>query len=353
MSTPAASEGPVVVAGLVSTIIPVYNRPRLAREAIESVLSQSYRPIEIIACDDGSTDDSVPVLESLAVAHPREIVVLRLSHRGPGPTREAGRLRARGEFIQYLDSDDLLRPSKFAAQVRALHDAPDCGVAYGPVSLKTDDGAPSPEPFKWTGRRLPALFPSLLVDRWWTTESPLYRRSLCDAIGPWSDLRWSQDWEYDARIGARGTRLAFCDDFLADHRHHDGVRQTSPADWTTPERLRERKRFMGMLFRHAQAAGVTPEAPEMQHFSRWIFHLARQCAAAGLREEAAESFAWAEKAAGPVRARGMDFRLWTAATTLIGTRGAGFLARHWERIARPVGTSTLRQSWMTPGGRGR
>jgi GT2 family glycosyltransferase len=353
MSTPAASEVPVVVPGLVSTIIPVYNRPALARAAIDSVLAQSYRPIEILACDDGSTDDSVPALEDLAHAHPQEIVVLRLTHRGPGPTREAGRLRARGEFIQYLDSDDLLRPSKFAVQVRALRDAPDCGVAYAPVSLKTDGGTASTEPFKWTGRRLPTLFPSLLVDRWWTTESPLYRRSLCDAIGPWSDLRWSQDWEYDARIGARGTRLAYCDELLADHRHHSGVRQTSPADWTTPDRLRERKRFMGMLFRHGQAAGVTSDAPEMQHFSRWVFHLARQCAAADLEADAAECFTWAKQAAGPRRSRGIDFRLWTAAVTFAGWRGAGRVARRWERIVRPVGTSTLRQSWMTPGGRGR
>jgi GT2 family glycosyltransferase len=350
MSTPGPNMEPVVIAGLVSTIIPVYNRPRLAREAIESVLAQSYRPIEIIACDDGSTDDSVLVLESLAAAHPGEIVVLRLPHRGPGPTREAGRLRARGEFIQYLDSDDLLRPSKFAVQVRALHEAPDCGVAYGPVCLKVDGAPSSPEPFKWTGRRLQTLFPSLLVDRWWTTEAPLYRRSLCDAIGPWSDLRWSQDWEYDARIGARGTRLAYCDELVADHRHHDGVRQTTPADWTTPERLRERKRFLGLLFRHAQAAGVTAAAPEMQHFSRWIFHLARQCAAAGLRDSAAECFTWAKEAAGPSRSRGIDFRLWTATVTLAGWSGAGRLARYWERMARPAGASTLRQSWMNGAG---
>ena len=90
----------------------------------------------------------------------------------------------------------------------------------------------------------------------------------------------------------------------------------------------------------------------MQHFSRWIFHLARQCAAAGLSEEAAECFAWAKEAAGPLRSHGMDFRLWTAAVTLAGWRGAGLLGRTWERIAKPVGASTLRQSWMTPEGRG-
>jgi GT2 family glycosyltransferase len=343
--TLAVEGAPTTIPGLVSTIVPVYNRPAMAREAIESVLGQSYRPVEVIACDDGSTDDSLAAVEALARGHPDEILVLRLPHRGPGPTRESGRRRARGEFIQYLDSDDLLRPTKFAAQVRALQDQPACGVAYGPVTLRAEGAPPSNEPFKWTGRRLSTLFPALLVDRWWTTESPLYRRRLCDAIGPWSDLRWSQDWEYDARIGALGTRLAYCDELLAEHRHHHGVRQTSPADWTTPERLRERKRFMGMLFRHAQAAGVTPADPEMQHFSRWIFHLSRQCAAAGLGPEAAECLSWAVEAAGPGPSQ-VQLRLWRMAVAVLGPSTAGGLARQWERLSPAAGSATMKQSWM-------
>src|SRR5512143_4106165 len=95
-------------AGLVSTIIPVYNRQALLREAVASVLAQSYRPIEIIVVDDGSTDDTLAVCEELAGHRPDVVRTIRISNGGPGLAREAGRRFARGEFIQYLDSDDLL-----------------------------------------------------------------------------------------------------------------------------------------------------------------------------------------------------------------------------------------------------
>ena len=95
--------------GLVSTIIPVYNRPTLVVEAIESVLAQTYRPIEIIVVDDGSTDSTSAVVEQMMTAHP-EVSLLRQPNSGPGPARQKGIEAASGEFIQFLDSDDLLAP---------------------------------------------------------------------------------------------------------------------------------------------------------------------------------------------------------------------------------------------------
>ena len=109
----------MLVEGLVSTIIPVHNRPALLREAVASVLAQTYRPIEIIVVDDGSTDETGREAEALAEAHP-EVHAIHRENGGPGAARETGRLAARGEFIQYLDSDDLLLPTKFELQVAGL-----------------------------------------------------------------------------------------------------------------------------------------------------------------------------------------------------------------------------------------
>src|SRR4051795_5577813 len=95
--------------GIVSTIIPVFNRPAMLREAVASVLAQTYRPIEIIIVDDSSTDDTPVVIDELAARHP-EVRGIRRPNGGPGLARESGRGEARGEFIQYLDSDDLLMP---------------------------------------------------------------------------------------------------------------------------------------------------------------------------------------------------------------------------------------------------
>src|SRR4029079_14626008 len=106
-----------MIEGLVSTVIPVHNRPHLLREAVASVLAQTYRPIEIIIVDDGSTDDTTSVADSLATERSGEIMVIHQGNTGPGLAREAGRQAARGEFIQYLDSDDILLPRKFELQV--------------------------------------------------------------------------------------------------------------------------------------------------------------------------------------------------------------------------------------------
>jgi len=102
---------------LVSTIIPVYNRPEMILRAVDSVLAQTYLPIEIILVDDGSTDSTPQMLDELAVQHPDEIRVIHKDNGGPGLAREAGRLLAWGEFIQYLDSEDCLLPNKFADEV--------------------------------------------------------------------------------------------------------------------------------------------------------------------------------------------------------------------------------------------
>src|SRR5207244_2947079 len=95
--------------------------------------------------------------------------------------------------------------------------------------LVDEQGEVLAAPFKWTGTARTALFPGLLVDRWWSTHTPLYRRIFADRIGAWSSLRWSQDWEYDARAGALGANLVFCDAYVSEHRHHGGLRQTSAA----------------------------------------------------------------------------------------------------------------------------
>src|SRR5262252_6578455 len=120
----------MLVEGLVSTVIPVHNRPLLLREAVASVLAQTYRPIEVIVVDDGSTDETGREAEALADAH-SEVRAIHRQNGGPGAARETGRLVARGEFIQYLDSDDVLLPTKFELQVAGLRQYGDCAISYG------------------------------------------------------------------------------------------------------------------------------------------------------------------------------------------------------------------------------
>ena len=88
-----------------SVIIPTYNRAQVIQRAVDSVLSQTFRDFELLIIDDGSTDDSLNVLQSLAHNDKRMRVVTQ-SNQGAGPARNRGLDIARGEYIAFLDADD-------------------------------------------------------------------------------------------------------------------------------------------------------------------------------------------------------------------------------------------------------
>jgi glycosyltransferase involved in cell wall biosynthesis len=333
---------PEVIKDLVSVIIPVHNRAALLREAVDSVLAQTWPHFEIIISDDGSTDETVEFGRALATRHAGVVQYLWNPNRGAGPARESGRQIACGEFIQYLDSDDTLWPRKFEIQIAALRERSECGVAYGQIRLCPEDAAPLDKPHKWSGRALPTLFPWLLVDRWWNTNAPLWRRSVCDAIGPWSDLRYSQDWEYDARAGALGVRLVHCPEFVTDQRHHDENRQTGSGAWLAPP---DRVLFFKSLFTHAQRAGVASDTAEMKHFARWVFSQARACAELGESNVARELCALVKQAQGR---DSLELRAYRGLSGLFGWQRTAHLAervRVWR--GNRSGSDTQKQSWMT------
>lgn len=319
-------------------VIPVFNRAAMLGEAVASVLAQTYRPIEILIVDDGSTDDTAGVAEKLAAAHP-EIRVLHTPNGGPGAAREAGRQLVRGEFVQYLDSDDLLLTTKFEVQVAALRRRPECGAAYGRTRLIDGNRQVLNPSYKWTGRDFEALFPALLVDRWWNTHTPLYRRSVTDAVGAWLPTRMAEDWEYDARVGGLRTRLAFCPENVCDTRQHQQGRLTGHA--RNARTLVDIGRAVTGIHKGALRAGVATGSPEMRHFSRWAFSVARSLGAFGLDAEARQCFETAIATAGPERARGLDFRLYRQLAACIGWRNLGQLANCVEALWPRVGADTL------------
>jgi glycosyltransferase involved in cell wall biosynthesis len=322
-----------IVPGLVSVIIPVHNRAALLREAVASVLEQTHRPIEIIVVDDGSTDDTPGAVNALKAEHPNEIVALHQRNAGPGFARELGRQAARGEFIQYLDSDDILLPRKFEWQIAGLRQYPDCGVAYGKTYYRASELPSERHPWKRTGERIETMFPAFLRSRLWGTSTPLYRRSLTDSAGPWLPFRSEEDWEYDCRIAAMGTRLFFVDEFVSEEREHSGPR-LSRGGTTSVEKLRDRAKAHALILAHALQWGVQTEDEEMQHYARELFLLSRQCGAAGLAVESRDLFDYARKASGSIRAKGIDFKLYRIAASILGWSLTGRLACSADRLRK-------------------
>jgi glycosyltransferase involved in cell wall biosynthesis len=320
----------MLVEGLVSTIIPVYNRPLLLREAVASVVAQTYRPIEIVIVDDGSTDDTAQSIAALAAGYPSIVRHLRIPNGGPGAARETGRVIAHGEFIQYLDSDDLLLPCKFELQVDGLRAHPECDVAYGRTRFYGVGESPGNTSWKRTGERIETMFPSFLQSRWWDTSTPLYRREVTDLAGPWTELRNEEDWEYDCRIASKWGRLCYCDAFVSDTRVTLGP-QLSRAG-PDREKLRHRAVAHRLILEHSIAARIPHETTEMKHFARELFLLARQCGAAGLADEARMLFGFARQASGTERSRGIDFLLYGAGVRLVGWRAMGSLTCGLDRL---------------------
>lgn len=102
-----------------SVVIPTFNRAHIVTRAIDSVLAQTYRPCEILVVDDGSTDNTADVLQSYA----DRIVYIRQKNSGPAAARNRGIRESKGEFVAFLDSDDVWLETKIERQVTLLQRA--------------------------------------------------------------------------------------------------------------------------------------------------------------------------------------------------------------------------------------
>ena len=318
--------------GVVSTIIAVHNRPVMLQQCVQSVLAQTYQNIEIVIVDDGSDDGTAEICDALATAHAPRVKLIHQRNAGPAAARQAGFEQASGEFIQYLDSDDLLLPSKFARQVAGLNDNPQCDISYGMTRRRHINQTMVNKPTKRTGERIATLFPSMLESRWWNTSTPLCRRQLCERAGPWqAELRNEEDWEYDCRVAALGVRLHFVSEFVSEHRDHDGP-QLHATQNNEKTKLRYRAKAHALILQHARRAGIAAEQPQMQHFARELFLLCRQWGARGLVEQSAQLFELAVSASTVQRACGWDFRLYRCAARLAGWRICGRLSALFDAL---------------------
>jgi glycosyltransferase involved in cell wall biosynthesis len=115
---------------LVSVIIPVYNCEKYLAEAIESILAQKCRPIEIIVVDDGSTDGTAHVAKSFS----DHVHYLYQSNRGCGAARNTGIKKAEGSFLAFLDADDLWVEDKLSRQIQVLGSDPGLDTIFGHVT---------------------------------------------------------------------------------------------------------------------------------------------------------------------------------------------------------------------------
>jgi len=196
---------------LVSILIPAYNAERWLADTLRSAVAQTWDRKEIIVVDDGSTDHTLSVARSFA----SDLVgVFAHAHRGAAATRNTAYAKSRGDYIQWLDADDLLDSDKIALQIEAVGDSPN------PKTLLSAEWGkflhrPSRARFIPTGlwcdlSRAEWLTRKMELNAYMQTATWLVSRELTEEAGPWDTrLLGDDDGEYFCRVlmGSDGVRF--------------------------------------------------------------------------------------------------------------------------------------------------
>lgn len=206
----------------VSVIIPLYEQNQYIPEAIESVLAQQYKNIEIIIVDDGAVDFPSDIIHKFA----GKIQVFHQNHSGPSSAKNTGLEHSSGEFIQFLDADDLIAPEKIRVQISHFLDNPGVSICYCNHVL-FDETIINKQSYLY---RVPGRMtnPVLeLIDFRKVYPIPLHsaltRKNVFSKIGGFNDhLRTYEDREFFIRAASSGNVFGHEDFFGAFYRQHAG-----------------------------------------------------------------------------------------------------------------------------------
>lgn len=199
---------------LASIIIPVYNKAAYIRETLDSALVQSYTNFEIVLVNDGSTDGSLSILQEYADRFPDIVRLINSENRGVSAATNLGIQAASGDYIQFLDADDLMSSDKIERQIQLLSGKGSATIATCEwVNFKDDIHQYSQVPcgvFQDFGSGLELLL------RFWNNQemmaisSYLTHRDLIKKAGPWDEnLTINQDGEFFCRVLARANEVLF------------------------------------------------------------------------------------------------------------------------------------------------
>jgi glycosyltransferase involved in cell wall biosynthesis len=211
----------------VTVVVPCFNTKKYVDEALLSIRNQTYTELDIIAVNDGSTDETPQLLDRHAECDPR-VRVVHQPNRGLPGARNAGLRQARGEFVCFLDADDVMVPDKIEKQVQFLRDNPGIDLVYSDYFV--GDGALGL--IGLVAARLPEgnVLDAFSHKNWLAVMTPLVRRSLIENVGEFDEtLRASEDWDYWIRCATAGT-FGYLPGPLAIYRmyptqmHNDGRR---------------------------------------------------------------------------------------------------------------------------------
>ena len=213
----------------VSVIIPVYNRANYLRHALASVYAQTYRPIEVIVVDDGSSEDIIGAVKKFQTDSTFQMFYLEQENAGPGAARNNGLMVAQGELIAFLDADDLWYPQMLETLVPFLIEFSDIDLVCGGWDLIDGIGKALTSVFHpscWQSLA-DQNFPKFLITHGFPIHSVVTRRRCFERCGVFkSELTAFEDWDLWMRMAAAGCKPAFIDVPAARWRMHTGPRRS-------------------------------------------------------------------------------------------------------------------------------
>lgn len=184
----------------ISIIVPAYNAERTILETIKSVQQQTFSDFELIVINDGSTDRTLELVNAITDSR---LKVFSYSNGGLPTARNRGITHATGEFIAFLDADDLWTPDKLELQLTTLKQHPEAGVAYSWNYFMDEQGKSfhASEPIFFEGN----IYAPLLLNNFLANGSnPLIRRRAIDSVGEFdATLASCEDWDFYLRLAAR------------------------------------------------------------------------------------------------------------------------------------------------------
>ncbi|MCH9739330.1 MAG: glycosyltransferase [Epsilonproteobacteria bacterium] len=209
---------------LVSILVPLYNAEKYFEETIESLLNQTYKNIEIIIVNDGSTDNSLKLAKEYENLY-SNIFVFNQENSGAASTRNNAFNESKGDYIQYFDADDIMHPDKISSQMNVLrkYNFQDDIVTTG----KWVRFSYNIENFLYIKKSIEKNYDDTLFfleDAWRNSEyfigpSWLISRKLNEKVGGWStDLTFNDDGEFFTRVAYNSSKILYVNDSLVYYR---------------------------------------------------------------------------------------------------------------------------------------
>jgi glycosyltransferase involved in cell wall biosynthesis len=200
--------------------MPVYNASEYLREAIQSLIDQTYTNWELIAVDDGSTDNSWEILKSFT--DPR-IRIFQRKNGGQCAATNTGLEYIKGDYVQFLDADDLMEKHKIEVQVKALQEAGNNSVAVAKWAFFVDDIENSKfkeEPAYYSGKQVDWLYRLWAYETMMPNHGYLIPRHIVEKAGRYYDetLLLNIDFEYFTRMVLNAESVIYCPDAICYYR---------------------------------------------------------------------------------------------------------------------------------------